>query len=176
LLRVDEPGRADWGTVVTVNAPSADVTLPARAALTLDDAVAAAHARRMGAKFALVTELRLGEGAPQLELRLVDSTGIRHDATRFSLASEPGTFDAAVMRLDEEARRIDRLGLAPGGAPAQPPAAAPSLIAAPAAPPRASFRDDPGGWARQHWPLVTAVGVMVAATLALGLAVAADGD
>ena len=130
----------------------------------------------MGAKFALVTELKLGEGAPQLELRLVDSTGIRHDATRFPLAAEPGTFDAAVMRLDEEARRIDRLGLAPGGATEPPPAATPALGAAPPPPRHASFRDDPGGWAREHWPLVTAVGVMVGATLALSLAVATDSD
>jgi len=172
FLHIDEAGRAPWGTVLTVNEPAANVSVPARAALTLDDSVAASHAKRMGAKFALVTELRLGEGDPQVELRLVDTTGVRHDATRVALGAEAGSLDAAVMRLDEEARRIERMGLAPGGAPPAP--VAPPLLATPAPPPRASFRDDPAAWARDHWPLVTAVGVMVGAALVLSLTVALD--
>ena len=90
LISVEEPGRAPWGSSVLVNSPSSNITIPGRAALTLDDAVAAAHARRMGAKFALVAELRLGEGPAELQQRLVDITGIRHDATVVSLTTEPG--------------------------------------------------------------------------------------
>jgi hypothetical protein len=46
------------------------------------------------------------------------------------------------------------------------------LVAEP--PPRPRLADDPGGWARDHWPLLTAVGVTVAAAIAFGLAVGRD--
>jgi hypothetical protein len=36
--------------------------------------------------------------------------------------------------------------------------------------------EDPGRWARQHWPLLTAVGVALSTALVLGLAVSADGS
>ncbi len=173
-VAVEEPGRARWGSTVLVNAPSSEVPVPARAALTLDDAVAASHALRQGAKFALVGELRLGEGPPELQLRLVDVTGIRHDATVVPLTTEPGAVDAATMRLDEEARRIEQLGLAPGSSLASPPgasAAAPPLFAAVPPPAQPSLRDNPTAWARQHWPLVTAVGTLIGASLILGLTV-----
>ena len=176
LVSVEEAGRAPWGSPVLINAPSTDVAIPGRAALTLDDKVAAAHARRMGAKFALVAELRLGEGPPELQLRLVDVTGIRHDATVVPLTQEAGAIDAAAMRLDEEARRIEHLGLAPGGdlelPPAPPPVGTPPLIAqAPPPPLHPSLMDDPGAWTRAHWPLVAAVGTLVGASLILGLTV-----
>jgi hypothetical protein len=175
FVAVEEAGRARWGSTVLVNSPSAEVPIPARAALTLDDAVAAAHARRMGAKFALVAELRLGEGPSELQLRLVDVTGIRHDATVVPLTGEPGAIDAATMRLDEEARRIEHLGLAPGTSlDPTPPGAAPApppLLISPAPAPRPTLRDDPGAWARAHWPLLTAVGALVGASLVLGLTV-----
>jgi hypothetical protein len=175
LVQVVEPGHAPWGSPALVNLPSADLIVPDRPALTFDDTVAAAHARRMGAKFALLAELKLGDGEPQLEMRLIDITGIRHDAGRVPLTGEAGAVDATIMRLDEEARRIDQLGLAPsnGAVTALPAAAAPpppvALIGPPA---HARLRDDPAAWARDHWPLVTAVGVMAAATLVLGLTVA----
>jgi len=175
FVAVEEPGRARWGSSVLVNSPSSEVPIPARAALTLDDAVAAAHARRMGAKFALVAELRLGEGPTELQLRLVDVTGIRHDATVVPLTSEPGAIDAATMRLDEEARRIEHLGLAPGTSldPTPPGSAAmpPPVLVSPAPAARPTLRDDPGAWARAHWPLLTAVGALVGASLVLGLTV-----
>jgi hypothetical protein len=160
---------------VLVNAPSSNLAIPGRAALTLDDAVAASHAKRMGAKFALVGELRLSEGPPELQLRLVDITGIRHDATVVPLTTEPGSVDAAAMRLDEEARRIEKLGLAPGSnleapPPLEPGTPPPILVAVPP-PAHPTLRDNPGAWAREHWPLVTAVGALVGASLVLGLTV-----
>jgi hypothetical protein len=174
FIAVEEPGRERWGSNVLVNGASAEVPIPARAALTLDDSVAAAHARRMGAKFALVGELRLGEGSTELQLRLVDATGIRHDATVVPLTREPGAVEAATMRLDEEARRIAHLGLAPGGLD-EPPSSAlpmpPAVILSPPPAPRATMRDDPGAWARAHWPLMTAVGALLGASLVLGLTV-----
>jgi hypothetical protein len=176
FVAVEEAGRARWGSPVLVNAPSTEIAIPGRAALTLDDKVAASHALRMGAKFALVAELRLGEGPPELQLRLVDVTGIRHDATVVPLSQEPGAIDAAAMRLDEEARRIEHLGLAPGSSldlpPAPPPVGTPPMIAkAPPPPLHPSLLDDPGAWTRAHWPLVAAVGTLVGASLILGLTV-----
>ena len=176
LIFVEEPGRVPWGSSVLVNAPSSNVAIPARDGLTLDDAVAASHAKRMGAKFALVAELRLGEGPPELQLRLVDITGIRHDATVVPLTTELGSVDAAAMRLDEEARRIEKLGLAPGNNLEAPPPLEPGDAPAPvltAVPPPAhpTLRDNPSAWAREHWPLVTAVATLVGASLVLGLTV-----
>jgi hypothetical protein len=176
LVSVEEPGRAPWGSSVLVNAPSSNLAIPGRAALTLDDAVAASHAKRMGAKFALIGELRLGEGPPELQLRLVDITGIRHDATVVPLTTEPGSVDAAAMRLDEEARRIEKLGLAPGSSLEAPPPLVPGtpppmVLTAVPPPAHPTLRDNPGAWAREHWPLVTAVGALVGASLVLGLTV-----
>ena len=175
FISVEEAGRARWGSNVLVNAPSAEVPIPARAALTLDDSVAAAHARRMGARFALVAELRLGEGPTELQLRLVDVTGIRHDATVVPLTGEPGAVEAGVMRLDEEARRIAHLGLAPGGLDLAPSSSAPpmppAVIVSPPPAARPTLRDNPGAWARAHLPLMTAVGALLGASLVLGLTV-----
>src|SRR6185312_11453377 len=79
LIRVEQIGYADWGTVVPFGQPSVEIDVPARAALTLDDATAAAHGRRMGARFALVGAAKGGPGAP-LELSLVDTaSGARRD-------------------------------------------------------------------------------------------------
>jgi hypothetical protein len=185
LIRVEEVGYPPWGAVVTVDRPEVAVTVPARATLVLDDRVAGAHARRMDAEFALVAEVKIGAPELLLELRLVDATGIRHDASVVPLGgAERGAIDAAVMHLDEEARRIEKLGLAPSLAsdssnPAGPPSAAEPLPASnttvvltpaprPAAP-RAAFKDDPAAWARQNWPLLTVVGITVG-TIIVGVA------
>jgi hypothetical protein len=77
------------------------------------------------------------------------------------------------MRLDEQARKLRQLelaaGTAPELAPTPPPAGtpAPVLVAPPA---KAKFSDSPGLWARDHWPLLTAVGVFVGAAIVLGVA------
>jgi hypothetical protein len=41
-------------------------------------------------------------------------------------------------------------------------------------PPKATLGDDPAAWARDHWPLLTAVGVVVVTSILLGVAVSAD--
>jgi hypothetical protein len=183
LVRVEEIGRATWGTTVAFGAPTLEVEIPERTAFTLDDATAGSHALRMGAKFALVAEPKLGPGS-RLELRLVDSMGLRHDAATVLAGAELGTVDAAVMRLDEEARRIERLGIAPtsptaAGTPPAPEAptmtavnAPPGLLAQPR--PKARFGDDPAAWARDHWPLLTAAGVVLTSAFILALTVASD--
>jgi len=93
-----------------------------------------------------------------------------------TLTTEPGSVDAAAMRLDEEARRIEKLGLAPATNLEAPPpleTGAPSPVVLTALPPSAhpTLRDNPSAWAREHWPLVTAVGALVGASLILGLTV-----
>jgi hypothetical protein len=50
--------------------------------------------------------------------------------------------------------------------------APPVLISPPLA--KARFSEDPAAWARDHWPLLTAVGVVVLSSIILGAAVAGD--
>ena len=104
-----------------------EIDVPARAALTLDDATAAAHGRRMGARFALVAAAKGGPGAP-VEISLVDTgSGARRDSALVPTTGEVGQIDAAVMRLDEEARRVTlEQQTAGGGAPPPPVAAEPT--------------------------------------------------
>lgn len=173
LLAVTELGRVPWGKQFTVGQDSGEEMIPARAALGLDDAVAADHARRMGARFALVAERKPGPGA-QLELRLIDLTGKKRDGALLSTTGdERGTIDASVMRLDEQARRIVQLDLAAGVAPppvdttTAPGTPPPILLAPPRR--RATFQEDPAAWARDRWPLLTAVGVVVGAAVVLSI-------
>lgn len=176
LVRVEEIGRAPWGTAVSFAQPTLDIDVPARAALGLDDATAATHARRMGARFALVATAK---GGPQagMALRLIDTTGRERDAA-LVVAGEAGLVDAAVMRLDESARKIVQAEVQAGTPPpavaaGDTGALAPPVLLAPP-PAKASFGDDPAAWARDHWPLLTAVGVVVFSSIVLGAAVAGD--
>jgi hypothetical protein len=194
LVRVEELGFAPWGTAVPFGQASLEIDIPARPPLALDDATAAAHARRMGARFALVAQPRGGLGTT-VEVRLVDvATAAPRDAALVSATGEAGQVDAAVMRLDEEARRVameaetaarGAPGQAPGGgsptgstetsaatAAGQPALGPPLLIAPP--PAKARFGDDPAAWARDHWPLLTAIGVVALTSIVLGAAVSAD--
>jgi hypothetical protein len=79
------------------------------------------------------------------------------------------------MRLDEQARRIQQLAIT-NGTPMPVPVAAPPdtppPVLAPPAPARVSFHDDPARWARDRWPLLTAVGAVLGATLVLSIAAA----
>ena len=174
LIRVEEIGRVGWGAVVTFNQPTQDVAIPARAQLGLESATAAAHARRMGALFALVLEPKGGPRAP-VALRLIDASGQERDAALVTTTNEAGMIDSAVMRLDETARRLAQTD-AQAGKPAPPPAAPdlapPVLLAQP--PPKARLGDDPAAWARDHWPLLTAVGVVLMTSVLLGVAVSGD--
>ena len=181
LIRVEQIGYATWGTAVPFGQPSLEIDVPARAALALDDATAAAHARRMGARFALVATPKGGPGAP-VELALVDTaSGARRDAALCATTGEVGQLDAAVMRLDEEARRgLLEQQTASGGALPSPIAAtpassslAPPLLLTPA-PAKVRFGDDPAAWARDHWPLLTAIGVVAATAIVLSATVSSD--
>jgi hypothetical protein len=177
LVRVEEAGHAPWGAAVMFTQPTLDVDIPARAALGLDDATAATHARRMGARFALVAEPKGGPHAG-MALRLVDLAGKARDAAMVLGGAETGLLDAAVMRLDESARKIAQAD-DQAGSPAVVAAAGDTSTLAPPvliSPPlsKARFSEDPAAWARDHWPLLTAVGVVVLSSIILGAAVAGD--
>jgi hypothetical protein len=134
----------------------------------------------MGARFALVATPKGGPGAP-LEIVLIDTaSGARRDAALVPTTGEAGPIDAAVMRLDEGARRIVlEQQPAAAGTPATPaatPAAAPlgpPLLLTPP-PSKARFADDPAAWARDHWPLLTAIGVVVATAVVMSATVSGD--
>jgi hypothetical protein len=176
LIHVEEIGRVPWGTTVVFDAPSRDLEIPSRAALALEDATAATHARRMGARFALVAEPKGGPGAP-IALRLIDEAGMQRDAALVKGGAEPGLLDAAVMRLDEQARRIAQVP--PGDAPAPPTVMtatgdlAPPVLLSPVRT-KARFNDDPLAWARDRWPLLTASGVLILSAFVLVAAVSSD--
>ncbi len=175
LIAVTELGRAAWGTSLSISNDTYELTIPARPSLGLPDAVAADHARRMGAHFALVAERKPGGGA-RVELRLVDLSGTKRDAALVSTTGdERGAIDAAVMRLDEQARKIRQLELAgtlkaATSLDAEPPSdtTTSTMLAPPR--PRATFHDDPVVWARDRWPLLTAIGVVTASAIVLGFA------
>ena len=177
LVRVEEAGHAPWGAALSFAQTTVDMDIPARTALGLDDATAATHARRMGAQFALVAEPKGGPHTA-MALRLVDLAGKERDAALVMGGAESGLLDAAVMRLDETARKIAQADVQTG-APALVAAAgdtsalAPAVLIAPPQP-KARFADDPAAWARDHWPLLTAVGVVVFSSIVLGAAVAGD--
>jgi hypothetical protein len=181
LLRVEQIGFAAWGTAIPFGQTEMEIDVPARAPLALDAATAAAHARRMGARYALVATAKGGPGAP-VELALIDSaTAAPRDAALVATAREPGQLDAAVMRLDEEARRLtlEQQQNGGGAVPVVPVAAAdgaamgPPLLLTPAGS-KARFRDDPAAWARDRWPLLTAIGTFALTAILLGAVVASD--
>jgi hypothetical protein len=173
FVRIEEVGRRPWGGVALLSEPSLAVDAPRTEPLALDDGQAAAHARRMGARFALVATLKTG-AVVELELALIDAaSGVRRDASVIPFAAEAGALDAAVMRLDEEARKAD---LSSGGAIAPLRDVDLQIGNVPATPSGRGIgmADDPGGWARAHWPLLTAVGVAAGTAILLGIAVAND--
>jgi hypothetical protein len=177
LVHVEELGHVGWGAVVSLNQSSTEVTIPARAPIGLNGATAATHARRMGARFALVLEPKGGPHAP-VGLYLIDASGQERDAALvMGAGSQPGMIDAAVMRLDETARRLAQADAQSGAAPPVPAAAdaplqPPVLLSQPAS--KAKLSEDPAAWARDHWPVLTAVGVVLLSSVILGAAVAGD--
>ena len=67
-----------------------------------------------------------------------------------------------------------------GGAPPPPVAVEPTagsmgppLLLTPA-PTKVRFSDDPAAWARDHWPLLTAIGVVAVTAIVLSAAVSSD--
>lgn len=174
FIRVQRPGRLPWTQKVPLTLSRLEIDVPDQTFKTYSDNEAAAHARRMSAAFALVAELKPGNPV-LLELRLVDvPTGRRIDSTRVPVTGEVGGVHAAVMRLDEQARRRD-LRAQQGHDAANEGA---EFLIAPA-PTKASdggqpASQDPSGWAQKRWPMLVAVGVVVATSLVLSLAVALD--
>jgi hypothetical protein len=174
-IRVEDAGRRPWAAVVPLQEQAMEIDVPPAAALSLDDKAAASHARRQGAAFALVAELKPGRPAA-LELRLVDAAGgVRRDGTTLPFPGDPGDLEAAVMRLDEQARRSRLSDSAAARAPAP---ALGRIVVAPvtrgSGPTDGAFARDPGAWARERWPLLTAVGTAVTTALVLGVMVARD--
>jgi hypothetical protein len=175
FVRVEDVGHQPWSAMVTLTMSELAIDAPTTAPLMPDDRAAAGHARRMGAAFALLCLLKLG-ARTELELHLVDaSSGQVRNATVIPFAGDAAALDAAVMRLDEEGRRL-ALGADPGALTV--PSTDLTVATIPASPPSVQqgppLADDPGGWARRHWPLLTAIGATVATAIVLGIAVATD--
>jgi hypothetical protein len=169
-VRVEDPGRRPFGTVVNLNEPAKELEVPPQPMLALPDAPAAAHAKRQGAAYALVAELRPGR-PPELELRLVHAqTGKRRDGTTVP-AGDPTALEAAVARLEEIARK-ERFGEGKTTVVAAP--ALGEIALAPVAPEARDKRESPAAWFKARWPVLTAVGVAVGTALVLGVLVAHD--
>jgi hypothetical protein len=151
-----------------------EVDVPPSPALTLDDRVAAQHARRQGAAFALVAELKPGRPAA-IELRLIQTEGgVRRDSTTLPFPGEAGELEAAVMRLDEQARRVRLTQPNVTRAPAALGAISVAPVVREVDTGKPAFSSDPKGWAKARWPLLTAVSTAVVTALVLGLMVARD--
>ena len=120
LIRVEELGHAGWGAVVAFNPPTQDVAFrrARRWGWT------ARPPRRTPAGWARGSRWcwnRRAARTPRSALRLIDTSGQERDAVVLPPADEAGTLDAAVMRLDEAARRLVQAEAQAGTPP--PPAA-----------------------------------------------------
>jgi hypothetical protein len=103
-VRVEEPGRLPWGTVVSLAAPTLELDVPSRPAMVLDEAAAAARGRRVGARFVLLAQPRIRAGEALLSLSLVQVAGEVRRAELLVDGAAPEAMDAAVRRLVDEAR------------------------------------------------------------------------
>jgi hypothetical protein len=173
FVRVEEVGYQPWSAVVTLAMSSLEIEAPTTAPLVPDDREAARQAKRQGAAFALLSTLKIGPPLG-LELHLIDAqTGQLRDATVVPLEGEAGALDAAIMRLDAEARR-SVLGMQPEAVKVPSTdltVATVPTVQSTGGPP---LQDDPAAWARRHWPLLTAIGATVATAIVLGIAVSGD--
>jgi len=178
VVRVEELTHAPWGTSVALTSPTAELDVPIRPVLTLTDAEAGAFARQMAKSFALVADPEVRHTQIVLGLRLVDRQGKRVDASTIALdrSAANGALDAALVQLDNEARALAGAppapsGVAPLSAPPsiETPAQKPPVLVSPA--PKPTFSEDPVIWARDHWPVLVAVGAFVTVGLVLTIAV-----
>jgi hypothetical protein len=175
FIRVEDPGRKLFATTVTLNQPSHEIEVPPQPIATLPDGPPAASAKRQGAAFALVAELRPGSPAT-VELRLIQAlTATRRDSATVP-ASDASAFEAAVVHLEEIARkeRFDQSKAAVLNAPALGQIALAPVEARATVSTGARLTESPGAWAKERWPLLTAVGVAVGSALVLGVLVAHD--
>ncbi len=121
FVRVEEPGRKPWAQAVPLTDLTLEIDVPSQAPLVLDDATAVAAARRRGAASALLATPKPGRPLG-LELALVDAaSGARRNATTVPALEDPAALDAALMRLDEEARKAFVVARAAPGGVAQAP-------------------------------------------------------
>jgi len=80
-VRVEDVGREPWAAVIPLTEATMEIDAPAATPLAIDDRAAAEHARRQGATYALVAQLKPG-ASPALDLRLLDAaTAQARDAT-----------------------------------------------------------------------------------------------
>ena len=178
LIRVEELGHAGWGTVVAFNPPTQDVVIPpARGA-------GAGRRDRRVARPPDGRAVRAGAGTEGRPARPDRRASDRYEPDRNATPwccrppTRRGRSTSAVMRLDEAARRLVQAEAQAGTPP--PPAATgdagalapPILIGQPA--PKAKLGEDPAAWARDHWPLLTAIGVVLTSSIVLGVAVSAN--
>lgn len=141
----------------------------------VDPARVASLARDKGAAFVLVGCLHAPD-SNRIDLRLFDANREQlRDSTAVLLAHDTDSPDmvAAILRLDEIAGRVELVRRSEDGndttdsrfSLALPPPQASTT-------PRATLATDREGWFKQHWPLVTAVGVAVGTSVVLGITVA----
>ena len=174
LIRVEQIGYAPWGTVVPFGQPRWRWT--SRRARRWRSTTR--RRRRTPGGWARASRWspmpKGGPGAP-LELALVDTrSGARRDAALVPTVGEAGQIDAAVMRLDEEARRVGaRAAAGPGRRAAAGRDRARAAIAGAAAPADAGA-DQGDGSATIRPPgrattgrSLTAIGVVAATALIL---------
>jgi hypothetical protein len=176
FILVEEPGHPPWSTTVNIGGASNSIDVPATPLLVYDAASAAARAQAVGAAFALIGQLHLGDKL-EIDLRLVDAkTAEVRSSTAVALAESPDSPDlvAAVLRLDEAAAQAD-LARRTAGADGKP------RVPLDLAPPPSretkdgpTFASDSEGWLHQHWPLATAIGTAIGTAFTLGIVVARD--
>jgi hypothetical protein len=173
-VRVEDPGRRRYGAMVVLNEPSREIEVDAQPVLSVPVAPAAAQARREGAAFALLAELRPGRPA-MIQLRLLHAANAEQRDSALVPVSDASALEAAVVHLDEVARR-QRFGESTTAVISAPALGEIALAPVDARPVGVNERlgDSPGAWLKTRWPVLTAVGVAVGAALVLGVMVAHD--
>jgi len=172
FVRVTAPGREPWSELVPITQATLAIDVPTLQPYRIDDQTAATHARRMAAAFALVVEMK---PPGQVEMRLIKVDGVvRLDTVVAQAHGDAAGFEAAVIRLDEIARRREMEAQHGFKVGKDTELAVAAAEARPRTGPQIGLQDDPRGWAEQHWPLLTATGTAVALAIILGIAVSLD--
>jgi hypothetical protein len=173
-VRVEDPGRRRYGAMVVLNEPSREIEVEAQPVLSLPAAPAAAQARREGAAFALLAELKPGRPS-MIQLRLLHAANAEQRDSALVPVSDAAALEAAVVHLDEVARR-QRFGESTAAVISAPALGEIALAPVDARPIGVNERlsDSPRAWLKTRWPVLTAVGVAVGAALVLGVMVAHD--
>lgn len=172
FIRVEEKGFAPWSVVAIVNEPDFHLDPPQNLLLQFSPSQAASMAQSQGAAFSLLGQLRLG-AHHVIDLSLIESgTGVIRASASVPAGGDETPLIAAVLRLDEEANRANLLRRHPENKTLPFNASMPPTK--PSVPPL--FQQDPLGWGRTHWPLVTAIGTTIGSALILGILVATSNN